>query len=230
MRRKSAPAEKADWVYRGNAHTPIDPDTNPIGFPDFQGTYTSSAITLNSGVTNSTVLWCYDSSQRMQHYVSTNPVQAVGPSTVGRLFPAARATGKRAKILATEGYLMVSPSTWSTGNVLTFGWRLGTWEQDPEGGLAVLQVSYSMYTDALSLGSDTTTWADWGNHVRDEREAKSFSSQTGAPIFRIPIRWRGRRSLRPEWGWGIYLEAEDQSVNMRVQPWLRSLVVDDAGG
>jgi len=219
-----------DWVYRGNAHQIVDDQNNPLGFPDNQGTYTSSAISMSSGAESSTVLWLYDSSQRMQHFVSTNAVQAAGPATLGRLFPAARATGKRAQIVETEGYLFISPSSWAIGNLLSFGLRVGSWEQDPEGGLAVLQVSYSMYTDALTLGSDTSTWADWGNHVVEQRHAIGFNANVGAPVFKIPIRWRGKRSLRPEHGWGIYLEVEDQSVNVRIQPWLRSKVVDEAGG
>lgn len=185
---------------------------------DTLGTYGVGNRSQSTGVANATVLWLYDSHDRMQ-YTASGTVSA----QLGRLPPAARAEGKRPVIHMTQGFFEVEPQSWAANGQLHWGWRLGAWEQDPFTGLVSLNVSYNMW--GRNPPSTADYWADVGIHVREGRVYRAFNAEITAPSWVIPIFWKGRWRLRPNEGWGIYIEGE--TTNIRYDTWFRSLVSDE---
>lgn len=226
-RRSPRRREKADWVYRGPVATPVDDSDTPIGDPKTAGlaSYTQFVTTMNTGAINARFLVLYDSQNRLAHWAGTST--GVGGSRYGVLNRAARSEGRRARILATEGSIYIEPSTWAIGNVMAFGWRLGAWDQDPQTGLISLPAGYSMTQNVtLSTQDAPDVWANTYNWVREGRFFRGFNSNE-SNVFNLRIMWRGRRALRGNEAWGLYMEGAPTGVNVRLQPWLRTLVVDE---
>lgn len=225
-RRRSGP--KPDWVYRGPVITPVDDTETAIGTSESAGlaSYTQNVISLASGAAQAQVLILYDSQNRLATLAGTEPF--AGGQTFGALNRAARAAGKRPVMLATEGQMYIEPSTWAIGNVLAYGWRLGAWDQDPTTGLISLPAEYSMWQTVLGSNpmSSPDVWANSYNHVMEGRFWRGFNSNE-SNVMPFRMRWRGRRTLRPNECWGIYLEVPTTAVTMRRQPWFRTLVQDE---
>jgi len=185
---------------------------------DTLGTYGVGNRSQSTGTGNATVLWLYDSHDHLQFMASSTAT-----AQLARLPPAARAEGKRAVIRMTQGHFEIEPSAWALGNHLHWGWRLGVFEQDPFTGLASLNVLYNLWGRNPPATADY--WADVGNWVREGRLYRAFNNEQTTPVFRVPVFWRGRRTLKPNEGWGIYIEGEE--TNIRYDTWFRTFVSDE---
>lgn len=206
---------KGDWVYRANVRT-IPGITGTTD--DTLGTYGVGIRTQSSGINNATVIWLYDSHDRMQYTASST-----ASAQLGRMSPAARAEGKKAVIRRTEGYFEIEPSSWALGNICRWGWRLGAFEQDPFTGLTSVNVGYGMW--GRNPPSTADYWADVKNWVKEGRLNKAFNNEMASPSWVIPIHWHGKWTLRANEGWGFWIEGE--VTNIRYDTWFRSFVSDE---
>lgn len=228
--RRSAPQRrpKADWVYRGADYIPGDPADNDWleENPDL-ASYGHSVQGVTAGLNGAAAWILYDSMNRRAQLLNTFST-AGGWDTVALLPRAARAEGRNPLILATEGQLLIRPSTWALGSLMAFGLRIGIFEQDPSDGLLLLDAEYHMRNAfAGSTGhSQAATWANDRMWVWERRYYVTFDSTRPAAL-NLDIRWRGRRTLKPHQCFAIYCEADSASVNLTVQRWMRTLVVDE---
>lgn len=211
---------KGDWVYRGNQYPGF---TGGAADPSVQASYTESVTSVLSGLANSRGLILYDSWNRMQH------VMTAGAGVPNLISNAARVDGSKPCIMATEAWLAFIPDTWALGTVFTMGWRLGVFLQDPISGAVQVPASYSMWVDN-SLADNASVWANDRQWVREGRTCRDFNNTQTAGIQTLSIRWRGRRYLRPDECWALYLEVPGTTqfagVSSRMMPWCRSFVSD----
>lgn len=222
-RRSSQPKRRFDWVYRGLAtEGETWAESESLGLRSYGGPPSAA----NAGVANARALILYDSQNRLATLAGAGPLGGVG---AGLLHRSARAEGRRPLIRATQGTIYFRASTWALGNVMAWGWRLGAFEQDPNTGLLSLDAAYGMWTDAAGepFWGDVNVFANEGRHVAERRYWRAFDSSKGSDSS-FDIRWSGRRALSPEHAWALYFEVHSTSVNMVIQPWLRSLVADEA--
>jgi len=213
---------RADWVYRQHA---IRQDTGAQ--VDSLGTYDDGIVVQATGIANAQSHILYDSHDQLA--TTTASGVEVPAGTPQRLISrAARAEGRKATVLATQGVILLSISNWVLGNVLAYGWRLGAFEQDRTGVFS-LDAQYSMWVTAGATPFEPV--AQWANfrrlNAKEGRFFRSFNADQLNPLFVVPIFWRGRRTLDPRDCWGIFTELEGTSVNVSQQFWLRSLVVDE---
>lgn len=220
--RKSRPV-RADWVYRSNslAQAPGNP------YADSLGTYSPATITQATGINNALSHVLYDSQNYFGDQAVGGVLAAVG-SPYRTLPRAARAAGKRATILRTVGIVNIITSDWSLGNVAALGMRIGAFEQAMTGVFSI-DPDYSMWVDGPTVPvTMVTEWADFRRTNRWERRIlRPFNNSVLSPIWQIPVNWKGRATLDPKDCWGMYTEAESTGVTLRLQFWLRSLVVDE---
>lgn len=218
-RRFSPRRRKADWVYRGNAlGNSVDP---PLDNTDTLGTYTSAIVSIASGLANARGHILYDSQNRF--------LTLMGPSLGGVATGnrAARAEGQKPLMLAVEGGLYFEPSAWAVGNVVSYGIRLGVFEQDPNLGSLLLPADYSMWNTGSSNGPDV--YANNGRmNAREWRWAKGYTDAGTTSVARFHyFRWKGRRRLEPNECFALYCEVPSTSVTGRFQFWFRTLVSDE---
>jgi len=229
-----APRVRKDWVFRAAGARLPDPEV-AIGLGDPEvlsadlGSYDPAIITMASGIAAANAAILYDSQNRIAFAMGSLDSETQTHTWLTR---AARAEGRRAKIFATTGFLHMEPSTWTLGNVMAIGWRLGKFTQDPESGFIEVPFQYSMWESTNSLLTPFTSVAQYandGNWVKENRILKVFSSGDEAPQLRVPINWRSSRgiTLRPNECWAVYLEIAATAVQMRHQRWLKSLVADE---
>lgn len=212
------PRKRADWVYRG---PPTAGFTGGAVEQAHLASYTEVISTLNTGPANAQMRVLYDSVDRMAEVSYGNA--GTTPQLLNR---SRRAEGRNPLILATEFQLYMEPTTWSVGQLIALGWRLGAFEQDPGTGLLSINASYSMWVNG-GPGEDPAAFANVKNWVKEGRFFLGFSTDVAAQR-NIHIRWRGRHRLRANEAWALYLESETTGVNLRTQPWGRALVVDES--
>lgn len=217
-RRASGPRKRYDWVYRGvpGPGTAIGGWSAGSDQPGL-ASYTSTITGLNSGYNNSRALILLDSDSTDLQVIPTSPV------LVGRLPGAARPNHPRTVATRVEGIIYCEPSTWSGGSLMALGWRLDQFEQETDSGYPAVDTNYTMW---VSSGAETDQAVNWANipFLKEGREFKAYSDASATPLMVVHIRWQGRTVLRPGNCLAIYLESESTSVNMRTQPWLRTLV------
>lgn len=213
---------RADWVYRPNARLVA---TYGVIDADVVGSYTGYIPAHGTGPGNAQGHVLYDSQNYLKALVG-------GPfaQPTSALPRAARAEGRNPTILAVEGIVYWEPSTWALGNLMAIGMRLGTFQQSPGTGSFLLDPGYSMWIDEpAGAGSDLSVPALWANNGRgnawERRIHYGFSDNQAFTVVRV--RWRGRRTLKPDECFGLYTELEPTSVNTRTQFWLRTLVADE---
>lgn len=215
--------KRADWVYRPN----IQRGDFSGGESDALGTYEGSILNHTAGIAAAQSHVLYDS----HNYFGEGPRGGLPTGAGGtqpQLTRAARAEGRRATILAVEGFVYVEPQTWVLGNLIAMGFRLGAFEQDLTGVFS-LDPAYSMWLD--NPGSPFEQVAHWANYRRSnqwERRVHYGFSPDGPNLVQIPIRWKGRVSLGAKECFGLYTELESTSVATRCQYWLRTLVQDES--
>jgi len=200
---------KADWVYRPDAFV-------EGGDPDELGTYDSSLRTVVSGQAGRAAFCLYDSQnvqlQRMTS-VAANYLRKTG-----------RAEGRAPLMLRVQGHMYLEPTIWAVGNIIAQGFRILIEEQDPVTGLMIQNSSYSMWAGVA--GSHPAMFANEKNYMYDARIYKVFNLNSDSHRdWRIDVRMR--RRLQPHQALWLYTEGESTGVNVRLQMYLRTLVVDE---
>lgn len=218
--RRSKPArmfqkrQRADWVYRPDM---VD-DTGAL--IDQMGTYDSTVKLQTTGVANSTLSWLYDSVNRLK------VLGAIGGAGFVQVPRAARAEGRNPLCLAAEISLILQPQTWAVGDQYRLGIRLMHAEQDPDDGLPLFNAEYTMWEPAAAGTPRAAIFANERTFIREWRTAAQFNDNSQLWVFRRFVRFR--RALPPERGLGIFLQMPNtSSVNLNVQFWCRTLVVDE---
>jgi len=222
MRRRGVPrgtirAPKADWVYRDDSQR----NANPFDASDGLGSYSQVYSTLTAGQTTAQAVVLYDSSSYLRSVTSVNAI-----TQLGLLGGEARAAGRRATVHAVEGHLNVIPSTWAVGSVIRFGWRILAGEQEPDDGGIILDIDYTMWLGQATASGGRTA-AHYRNQTRclaEGRLERAFSTSNDQAMSNVRIAWKDRWRLREEEGLFLFLESEGSGVNVRWNPWLRTLV------
>lgn len=203
---------RPDWVYRNDARAVAG-----LGGSDDLGTYSVVVKALTSGVVNALGMVLYDSANRMQANVPAGAGQ-------GYLSRAARAEGRKPHIRAVEGLVYLEPTAWALGNLIAYGSRILIAEQDIDTGVPVLDAEYSMWANGLVTSA--SLWANQGRqNVQEKRLFYGFSDNQAFTVARYS--WTGLRALEPHEALFLYMELETTSVNVRFQPFLRTLVSDE---
>lgn len=221
MTRSPRKRERADWVYRDNVYQAAGPF-------DLLGTYTPRGTTIAAGRIGAAGKILYDS----KSYINTTTQGTVGlPLPVSG---ASRAEGSKAKILAVEGMIFFTPSTWALGSTLLAGFRIGIFEQSPISGNIQVDAQYAMWSEDLDVSSNPAIWANrpfsW-----ERRVFKRFTVGNEQVAWGLPVSFRTKRTLAPSQCFALYVEGADasqgltgaSSVTFVIQPWLRTLVVDE---
>lgn len=225
---KRRPRQRFDWVYRGLIGVPGDEGEPGDGWFNTASlaSYHSLATTITAGRTGATAIILYDSVNRLSTLANTWN-NALGSATVGALSRAARAEGRKALVKRVQGQVLFRPSSWALGNVMTFGWRLGVYEQDSAVGSLLLDAEYSIFDNTLEWSTHIAVWANDHGNIAERRYFKGFRSDDPAPGIMVPFDIRFRRSLPPNMCLALYMEVGTSSVNITHQPWLRTLVHDE---
>lgn len=205
--------ERADWVYRSNT---FDAAGTLV---DGLGTYEASDQPFLAGLGGGARV-LYDSHNRFTA-AQMNPgnINLPGQPRAGR------AEGRRAKIRAVQGVVIVRPSTWALGSVIRFGMRFGAFEQDPASPGFLIDPNYSLWSVTTATMFQPAVWANDRNWDHERRLAVTFSDNS--QLFPLRFNFRVNRSLQPNMCYGIYMESTAGSVNLNLQFWLRTLVVDE---
>lgn len=211
------PRVKADWVFRNDLY---DVGGNAI---DASGSYVPNVSkVLVPGFASGTVFWLYDSyNLDMQSEFAGGGAQ---PIAKGKW---RRSEAANPKILRVSGEMSFTPSVWALGSSYFLGVRFGIFTQDAYTGLALFDQRYNL----------------WGttNVTEDQQQPARFANDRSWQHQRMTIvrfndnnatlnwlfNFRVNRRLRPDEGYGVYVETAVGSVNLTVNNRLRTLVADD---
>lgn len=215
-RMSKAPRRRADWVYRDNVYSSAGPF-------ETLGTYTPRGTLIVPGPATAVGKILYDSSDYMTQ--STSNITGVNIP----VSPASRATGRRAKILAVQGQVMVRPSTWALGSQLAIGFRFAVFEQNPASGSILVAPQYSLWDEQLDVTLNPAVHADI-DHAKEMRMWHTFDANDA--VYPVRFAFRVNRSLRSNQAYAMYVETatgsgDFASVTCVIQPWLRTLVEDE---
>lgn len=221
-RRRSMPRRrrpKADWVYRDNIYSTAGPD-------ELLGSYTPRGTSILAGPAQAAGKILYDS----KGYI--NPSRQGTTGVTHPVSAAARSEGSKARILMVEGVVFVTPSTWVLGSQMLAGFRFGVFEQSPVTGNIQVDANYSMWSEQLDVTANPAIWAD-RPHSLERRLFRRFAGGNELTAWTLAVRFRVNRTLMPNQCFGMYVENSDSSgglgssVTFIIQPWLRTLVVDE---
>lgn len=214
-RRRAAPrGPRKDWVYRP---TYQGSDVEGMSATDLLGSYDQQVFGSTSGLTGSSSRILYDSHNRI---INVMRGALTGGLTIG-MPNAARAAGRGPTCHLVQGVIYVEPTTWAIGNLISWGWRLGVFEQDPLSGAIELDPGYSMWVTTEAI--NPATWANMGRqNLWEKRLFYGFSDNSRFTTVRmnVPIKVR----LQDHECLALYYEGEGTSVDVRTQYWLRTLV------
>lgn len=209
--RRSRP--RADWVYRPNLRDAAG------GLIDDLGTYDQGNQTLVAGIPTANAAVLYDSHNRIAQTMPTG-------GGVPTMTQAARAEGGRAFIVAVQGVIIWTPTTWALGSTYRLGIRFGMFEQDPSTGAFLLDPTYSMWQ--ATVGTPMLSPASWANDRQWQHEYRVGQQfNDNSQIWNKRFFFKVRRSLLPNFCYGIFLESQPGSVNLSYQLWFRTLVSDE---
>jgi len=216
---------RADWVYRNSAKV----FGTGIQANDQLGTYESAVQSQNTGVANATSHILYDSNNYIGVLTRGGIGSAATSGTTGVLGRHIRAEGRKPMIMAMQGAIFCEPQTWTLGNVMAVGIRIGVFEQDISGVFS-LDIGYSMW--APEAGVPFSTPAHWANNTRNNKREwrfwKSFGDASTPPLMVLRLFWRGRAYLEGNECFGLFTELQSTSVGTRMQYWCRTLVADES--
>jgi len=225
--RSSSP--KADWVYR-----PLIGSPPGDAWGAWAGSLTQSVPRNDPilGTVNSGHAWLYDSENFLQ-------VPTQDWAALQEMLPkAARAEGRRPKVLQVEGQCHFRIGAWSTGNTTMWGVRLGWYEQDTQTGLPSIEPEYSMFEPQIVTGGLVQDVASYANdrlkNIREWTFVKAFGDSGSIPIAHLTINVkfpRGRTAPSANHGLMLYYECSGlvTPVNGGINVWtqVRSLISDD---
>jgi len=207
---------RADWVYRSAVFD------SAAGAIDDLYTYAPFTKVLGAGTANANAAILYDS-----HNYTAATVQGLFDAPRVRVWAPARAEGLRAFIHRVEGLIILRPSVWAAGSILSYGCRFGIYEQDPAVGAFLIDPAYSMWGLGANVQNAPAHWANDRKWQHERRFISSFTSTQTAQPFMLRFSFSVRRSLNPNECYGIYSEAAAESVTSTEQMWFRTLVSDE---
>lgn len=217
--RKSA-SVRPDWVYRANARPAYNPAGAAIMNGDTMGTYGAAETTVSQQT--AAAKWLYDSHN---HHVVIQRMEGAAPNQIlTTLSRAGRAEGGKATILCTSGVILMRASAWAVGSRRTIGYRMGIFEQAPDSGAMALDPNYSLWANFGN--TQPADWANMRNWVWERRIFEDFGAANNLTRT-VSVFWKGRRTLKPHEGWGLFIEGGASSVDCIQSFWLRTLVVDE---
>lgn len=140
----------------------------------------------------------------------------------------ARAEGRKARTLMVEGTAVIQASTWTLGNEIRMGLRIGAFSQNPVDGNIETDVNYAMFANSASIQTEAGVFAN------DKRSNKwtywhymHFATGNEQSLRVINIRTKANAYLDASECLALYLELHAGSVGIRYQLMLRTLVVDE---
>lgn len=204
-----------DWIYRGDAFGNSEPQWDS-GDDSELASYTNNTSTLSAGYVQSRGLILLDSTIRGATIINT------GSNVMAALNGAASPRQKSITVLAVQGVIKLTPSSWTLNDEINVGWRLGVFDQDPASGFVSVESQYTMWSAGGPFSNQAANWADRA-FLKEGRVMRS-AGETSPRVITLPIFWRGRQSVRPGRCLAIYLEQPDNSIQVRIQPWMRTLV------
>lgn len=213
--------KSADWVYRGTRWLLADASTPE---PNNSGTY-GTGIAQSSAQANATAQVLYDS-DRLFHNIGSIDAASAGWLTTDA---AARPQGsdKGALIHGVEVDIRITPSSWALGNRLEWGFRVIVADQDPDFGVAQVDVDYGMWTNIGGLA--TTSPGNFANGRQNCAEFRVFSAfgDNGDGSIHVRRYLRFKRRLQFQEGLFLYSEGSPFSVNAGlIYMFCRTLVTD----
>lgn len=213
MARPPRTRRRADWVFRNDlfdiAGAPIDQSGSYV--PERSKVITPAAV-------NGTVFWLYDS-HNLQNYVEFGGVGAQ-PIAKGMW---RRSEGRQAKVLRVRGEMSFTPSVWALGSSYFLGVRFGIFQQNADSGLALLPVTYNIWGVAGFQDVDSPArYANDGAWQHQRMTIVRFNDNNAT--LNWTFNFAVNRSLRPNMGYGVYIETATGSVNLTVNSRLYSLV------
>lgn len=211
---------RGDWVYRGLEYTPAGAQLASQTSSYTGLTRNSGAYTLSSGTQIGLIL--YDSSNYM--------MRTTTQTATSRMSTAARAEGRRATVMAVNGFIFITPNAWTVGSNFLIGWRLVVCDQNEFTGALDLPAAYSFVQQAPTAALPSSDFAmsanGWGN-LAEGYKFQTFDQNDAS--WMLHIKWRGRRSLESNSCLGLLMESAGPAVGsttLLVSPRLRSLVHD----
>lgn len=209
-----APRVRRDWVYRGAY---VDGEGSlDWTLASYCGIYRT--ISGGGGVPESTAWVLYDS----QNYFKDVAGQG------GVTSRASRAEGKRARCYRVMGQINWTGTTWTLGDEVRFGLRLGVFNQDPADGGILVPAAYGMMTEGGSLNDQTSIWANArGQNLWEHRNYQYFATGAETSNRTLKVNIPISVSLGPDECLAMYMEQQGGGVGLRYVTWLRTLVSDE---
>lgn len=202
---------RGDWVYRGpewreNANTFELSTYHP-------GRYK----TINAATSQAAIL--YDS----QNYLSSTV-----SDSLSALNNSARAEGRRARTFRVQGVIVSQATTWTLGNEVRLGMRIGVFDQDANNGGVSVDPDYRIFDTGAFMGSMACVFANmkrsnlW-THYHMLHFATGNETSLRVTRFNIPA----RASLGAGECLALYLENLVGGVNLRYWLACRTFVADE---
>lgn len=216
-RRSFRRRKRADWVYRSDLIASED-----LTSTDGLGTYAPGSVAITAGWTGQLGLVLYDTVNFLG-YVAHQDVAAHN-SMVRR---ASRAEGRKPTYLGCQGQLIVIPSQWAVGQFYRLAYRIIIAEQDLDYGTPLLNAGYSLWSGVVT-DYQPADFANMGRqNIYEHRMSHRYTDASSTPERVLNFNVKTRRRLEPHEGVFLLLETIQSSVTIAVQPWLRSLVIDE---
>lgn len=210
-RRRGTP--KGDWVYRGGEGR--DSIADQMGLASY---HPGLNKTINAATSQASIL--YDSRNYLTQTVS---------DTVGtRMGSAARAEGRKARVLRVQGTIATQATTWTLGNTVRLGMRIGIFEQDANAGGISVDPDYRLFQTNAFFGGNAAVFAN------DRRSNQwtyfpwlhfATGNETSLRLHRINVAVRGY--LEANDCLAFYIENMVGGVNINYWLALRTFVIDE---
>lgn len=202
---------KGDWVYRGG-----ELREGSLGWE--LATYHPGVYkTINAATSQAAVL--YDS----QNYLS----DTVGDSLLS-LNRSARAEGRRARTFRVQGVMVSQATTWTLGNEVRLGMRIGVFDQDANDGGISVDPDYRIFQTNAFPGGQAAVFANmrrsnlW-THYHMLHFATGNETSLRVTRFNVPA----KASLGAGECLALYLENLVGGVNLRYWLACRTFVADE---
>jgi len=202
---------KRDWVYRG-------PEESADGRQYDLATYAPGLFRA------------MDDEQSVGHvlYDSQNYMLDDVSDTERVLNRAARAEGRRAQTFMVDGWMSVQASTWSLGDEIGLGMRIGVFDQDSAEGNIQVDAAYTMWENGSFINDTPSVYANqqrsnlWTNYF-----VLHFATGNEQSLRLLRIRARARAYLNSGECLGLYMQCRLGTVALRYWLALRTLVADE---
>jgi len=215
-RRSRSARPRADWVYRGNHVDAEGSQDNGLS------TYSPYIKSVTQGESAGHIL-----------YDSKNFLRDIGGNSY-IMNQTGRAAGKRPKMVRVMGQMTWVAGSWSPGDEIQFGLRIGVFQQDSSDGFIQVDASYTMMGGGGGIVNDPDIWANQPRANRWEwRNYQYFATgnESSRKSVFINANMRGV-TLSDDECLALYVEngVAASVTSLRYITWLRTLVIDEGSG